>query len=356
MTITVSIQNMPNGAQLQGALLDRAQLQGALLDGAQLQGALLDGVGLQGAALGFAQLQGASLRHTFVWRADARTADTTDARINSVDSGPKQIVRLDVVDWSVDSLNSLKQRIEQEVPEDIRAGALARVERRLNPETPLHEEKQMVEYWDKLQTLSPAPDAYEARLAKQWWQIGCSTEGAPYVLARLIETMNSGYDRFDRLARRRDQRAIDFLRHHPDARIADQPPDLLIARLDWIEPASVATEIAQHCRAERAGARQGADDGDAGRVEKPLQRPMAAQRPGQCLHRAPPAISCGVIGTVHWPEAQAPCVRRITETTHSPQHKLHWLAEQALSWSGLPVVTVRPTVLVVSGKFCKRIW
>jgi uncharacterized protein YbjT (DUF2867 family) len=36
----------------------------------------------------------------------------------------------------------------------------------------------------------------------------------------------------------------------------------------------------------------------------------------------------------------------ITETTSSPQHKLHWLAEQALSWSGLPVVHVRPTVLL----------
>lgn len=34
----------------------------------------------------------------------------------------------------------------------------------------------------------------------------------------------------------------------------------------------------------------------------------------------------------------------ISESTESPQHKLHWLAEQALSWSGLPVVTVRPTV------------
>ena len=36
----------------------------------------------------------------------------------------------------------------------------------------------------------------------------------------------------------------------------------------------------------------------------------------------------------------------LTETTDSPQHKLHWLAEQALSWSGLPVVTVRPTVFL----------
>ena len=36
----------------------------------------------------------------------------------------------------------------------------------------------------------------------------------------------------------------------------------------------------------------------------------------------------------------------ITETTGSRQHKLHWLAEQTLAWSGLPVVTVRPTVFL----------
>ncbi|GHO49096.1 NAD(P)H-binding protein [Ktedonospora formicarum] len=38
----------------------------------------------------------------------------------------------------------------------------------------------------------------------------------------------------------------------------------------------------------------------------------------------------------------------ITETTDSAQQKMHWLAEQALSWSGLPVVTVRPTVFLES--------
>src|SRR6476660_1161104 len=36
----------------------------------------------------------------------------------------------------------------------------------------------------------------------------------------------------------------------------------------------------------------------------------------------------------------------ITATTASPQHKLHWLAEQALNWSGLPVVHERPTVFL----------
>jgi uncharacterized protein YbjT (DUF2867 family) len=36
----------------------------------------------------------------------------------------------------------------------------------------------------------------------------------------------------------------------------------------------------------------------------------------------------------------------ISETTDSPQHKLHWLSEQALSWSGLPIITMRPTVFL----------
>jgi len=36
----------------------------------------------------------------------------------------------------------------------------------------------------------------------------------------------------------------------------------------------------------------------------------------------------------------------ITETTSSPQQKQHWLAEQVLNWSGLPVVHIRPTVFL----------
>jgi len=36
----------------------------------------------------------------------------------------------------------------------------------------------------------------------------------------------------------------------------------------------------------------------------------------------------------------------ISNTTPSPQHKLHWLAEQVLNWSGLPVVHVRPTIFL----------
>src|SRR5215472_11129506 len=36
----------------------------------------------------------------------------------------------------------------------------------------------------------------------------------------------------------------------------------------------------------------------------------------------------------------------VKETTPSPQQKLHWHSEQVLNWSGLPVVHVRPTVLL----------
>src|SRR6516164_4012310 len=36
----------------------------------------------------------------------------------------------------------------------------------------------------------------------------------------------------------------------------------------------------------------------------------------------------------------------IHNTTPSRQQRQHWLSEQALAWSGLPVVTVRPTVFL----------
>src|SRR5439155_22695891 len=36
----------------------------------------------------------------------------------------------------------------------------------------------------------------------------------------------------------------------------------------------------------------------------------------------------------------------IQNTTTSPQQRQHWLSEQALVWSGLPVVPIRPTVFL----------
>ena len=36
----------------------------------------------------------------------------------------------------------------------------------------------------------------------------------------------------------------------------------------------------------------------------------------------------------------------IQNTTPSPQQRQHWLSEQALAWSGLPVITIQPTVFL----------
>ena len=38
----------------------------------------------------------------------------------------------------------------------------------------------------------------------------------------------------------------------------------------------------------------------------------------------------------------------VQKTTSSPQQRQHWLSEQVLAWSGLPVVTVRPTMFLES--------
>src|SRR5687768_7215277 len=36
----------------------------------------------------------------------------------------------------------------------------------------------------------------------------------------------------------------------------------------------------------------------------------------------------------------------LLKTTPSPQQRQHWLSEQVFAWSGLPVVTIRPTVFL----------
>src|SRR5205809_7616551 len=38
----------------------------------------------------------------------------------------------------------------------------------------------------------------------------------------------------------------------------------------------------------------------------------------------------------------------IQNTTPSPQQRQHWLSEQVLAWSGLPVITIRPTMFLES--------
>jgi uncharacterized protein YjbI with pentapeptide repeats len=182
-------------ARLQGAWLRTAQVQGAWLKDAHLEGAILDNAQLQGAELVGAHFEGASLRNAFAWRADARDAyGTTDARVERVETGPKRLEcppeywrQPQVVAWSAAYLTSLISRIEREIRREVFALPPKLRLPLLNPDMSLPDEQQMTEHWEKVQSLSPAPDAYEAKLAEQWWQIGCSIDGAPYVVRGLLK-------------------------------------------------------------------------------------------------------------------------------------------------------------------------
>ena len=179
------------GASLQGASLTGAHLQGAELNDAKLQGADLDSVELQGASLFSARLQEASLQHVFVWRANVNDADAQGARIEAAETNPKQSCedRL-VCDWA-DTLDSLKRSFQQYVPESgRRTETLAQLERRLDPKRALDGEDEMARRWVELQDASPHPDIYEEKLADLWRGIGCSSDGAPFVLTGLVFTMS----------------------------------------------------------------------------------------------------------------------------------------------------------------------
>jgi uncharacterized protein YjbI with pentapeptide repeats len=207
---------------LQGADLTVAMLAGASLPYAQLQGANLDGAGLQGANLDHAQLLGASLRYVFVWRADPRSTEAKDARIEMVVSEPKRSCGTLVCDWSGVWWSDFKKRIEHEVPEGglramvpqgaVRAEALKRLDPRLDPAKPLKDEAEMAQRWAELQSSPLTLSAYEAELFNQWHRIGCAVDGAPYVLTALIQRLPFGISPFRPNSPQLGRLAAEFLK------------------------------------------------------------------------------------------------------------------------------------------------
>jgi uncharacterized protein YjbI with pentapeptide repeats len=177
-------------AQLQGATLEGAQLQGANLDHVQLQGAMLDAAQLQGATLGRAQLQGARLTGAFVWRTDVREADAQGARIGRIETGPKRRCRyFDVCDWD-NFLGSLEEMFEHDVPAGSRREeALKRLQLTLNPAKPPPAEQEMARIWSGLKDASPQPQPYLEQLFELLREIGCASDGAPFVLTGLVRSI-----------------------------------------------------------------------------------------------------------------------------------------------------------------------
>jgi uncharacterized protein YjbI with pentapeptide repeats len=161
-----------NDARLQGASLRFARLQGATLTNAQLEGASLDGAQLQGATLVGAQFRGASLKETLVWRVDVRKPTLVDFQDASVIDP-----QTERGDWSPEQFQVLKlsRRPSQE--------ALAR----LDPDTALNGEAEMVQAWRDLGNSSdPSLNAIEKNMVTHWQSVGCAADGAPYLVKSFV--------------------------------------------------------------------------------------------------------------------------------------------------------------------------
>ena len=191
-------------AQLQGAYLSEARLQGAYLNEAQLQGvnlnlahlesANLNQAQLQGANLNQAQLQDASLSHVFVWRTTL-PSDVTGAFVDAPEPGPKysglDCLGIKPCDWSETSYAALKSLIENSVPAgDKRDQALQRIK---VLEKPYVADEASAKAWMDLASARP-PGSYLRKLAKVLREIGCTADGAPYVIGALTPNLDQRLD------------------------------------------------------------------------------------------------------------------------------------------------------------------
>jgi uncharacterized protein YjbI with pentapeptide repeats len=212
------------GAHLQGASLYNAYLQGASLIGAQLQGASLDSTQLQGASLDRAQLQGASLDGVFVWRAKgliAEESDTIKFTLQKIITAPQRPCKIDeatradgLCDWSKADFEALKQEISTVVPEGkLRDAALQRIEAVLNPDPVRDDDQNIAHVWLFRQGHNPPTALFEAARATVWREIGCDSDGAPFVVAALARRLAQplGLDAFSKDSPHRAQLVAAFL-------------------------------------------------------------------------------------------------------------------------------------------------
>jgi hypothetical protein len=170
------------------AHFDHSQLQGASLFEAQLQGASLDVAQLQGVSLNHAQLQGASFVDVCTWRADARQAAWEDTAVGRRETDPTESPNeVHECYWPATSFAALKELIAEKVPEGAyKRAAMKQIEQRLDPTKALEGADEMAKIWAGRERETPPPEAYAKSLARQWRELGCAAEGAPYVLQALI--------------------------------------------------------------------------------------------------------------------------------------------------------------------------
>ncbi|MGF6997260.1 pentapeptide repeat-containing protein [Paraburkholderia sp. GAS32] len=185
------------GAYLQATTLDNADLRGAVLSEADLSESSFEGTQLQGAVLSDAKIQYSSFLRAFVWRADILGVSAKDTIVSAPETGPKDVCgnttakeKCTFVVYSPETFHSLMRRLAEDVPAgELRVNALQRIMQRLNPETPLNEEKRITAAWIGFERSSPAKTVFEKGLMSQLRATACAVEGAPYPLLGVLDRL-----------------------------------------------------------------------------------------------------------------------------------------------------------------------
>ncbi len=96
------------------------------------------------------------------------------------------------------------------------------------------------------------------------------------------------HDRLHRLARCGDHRAVDRRADRGQGGMAGAVADPFIARVHRVHRPGEIDEVRKHPLPERAGARGGADHGDAGRMQQPVQLGMTIESGARRWHGCDP--------------------------------------------------------------------
>jgi uncharacterized protein YjbI with pentapeptide repeats len=167
---------------LQGSAFSNVTLQAADLSEADLRGSYFEDSSLQGAKLDRANFDTALLKHTWVWRADPRSANMVGAMVVEP--------MTDYADLGF-SLSWLKSEIEARIPAYRRDEVLKRITA-VDPKMPMTGEADMANAWSDLAKVAPSISAYNRSLVHVLRDVGCAPEGAPFVIHEFIPQLLSG--------------------------------------------------------------------------------------------------------------------------------------------------------------------
>jgi uncharacterized protein YjbI with pentapeptide repeats len=172
------------GGNLQGSAFSNVFLEAADLSEADLRGSYFEESSLQGAKLDGANFDSALLKHTWVWRADPRSANMVGAMVAEPITAHGDLGF---------SLPGLKSEIETRIPEyEYRRDAVLKRITALDPKRPMAGEADMANAWTDLAKMTPSLSAYNRSLVHLLQDIGCAPEGAPFVIHRLIQQLLGG--------------------------------------------------------------------------------------------------------------------------------------------------------------------